>query len=54
MTAAKPTPDDLRTSGEEFDRMRKALEVKPEGTPKTKRGASPKAPGKKASQAGKK
>jgi hypothetical protein len=44
MTAAKPTTDDLRMSGEEFDRiMRKALQVKPEGTPKAKRRPKPKA-----------
>jgi hypothetical protein len=38
MTAAKPTPpDELRMSAEEFDRiMGKALQVKPEGTPKAK------------------
>jgi len=39
MTAAKAKPaGELRMSAEEFDRiMGKALQVKPEGTPKTKR-----------------
>lgn len=42
MTAAKPTPDDLRMSGEEFDRiMGKVLQVKPERTPKAKRRQKP-------------
>jgi hypothetical protein len=41
MTAAKPMPrDDLGMSGEEFDRMRKALQVKPEGTPRAHPGRS--------------
>jgi hypothetical protein len=46
MTAAKPTPDDLRMRGEEFDRMRKALQVKAaKGRPKTKLATKPKATG---------
>jgi hypothetical protein len=47
MTGAKPTPpDDLRMSGEAFDRiMHKALQVKPEkGRPKTKRRVTAKLP----------
>lgn len=52
MTAAKPTPNDLRMNGEESDRiMQKALHVRPEKVPKVKRRASPKAPGEKAEQA---
>ena len=44
MTAAKPTSNDLRMRGEEFDRiMRKALQVKPaKGRPKTKLATKPK------------
>ena len=45
MTAAKAKPaDELRMSAEEFDRiMGKALQVKPEGTPKPKQRPKPKA-----------
>ena len=42
MTAARAKPNDLRMSAEEFDRiMGKALQVKPEGTPKAKRRQKP-------------